>query len=434
MPFSASTSNGLADTTTTPSSPSSPSDATAPLERIPDIPIIQEDRDHCVAAGLNTYLDWDLPDLSYQEVNSAEASAADLIWYADATANVDNMKPSTDSWFSTVDVSGDRPYSAELASNSDFHGLQSLYSNQARGPILERNPAHIRPKLSERSHTLHDADSFTGEGQLTDQAERVNPWSSEASPIERAVNDDPLSWASPKTKLTANVEEIEAAQNFLTLEDHKLDSSTKSKHNKKQKTAHSVIEKNYRSRINIGLAELRHCVPSMLKGDCPLNLDEVDSIQVAEEGPQSHSSGKVGIILDAVHYVKTLELQNQSLCGKLDVLQRRHDLLQKIALSKMGSNTPPTETAVENLDSEEYQPTPEVFSNLKTRKRRKKSPPARARSDRSEDLAVRDSTKLQRDFPRNAKTVPDMSSVHTRYGGVLNLAMVPIQLSLCSQA
>ena len=434
MSSSASTSNGLAETITRTSSQSSLSEPTAPPERTPDVPIIQEDRDLCVAAGWNTYLDWDLPDLSYQEVDSAEAPAADLIWYAGGTANMNNARPSPDSWLSMEDVSGDRPYSTEPASNSGFQGLQSLYSNEARGPIVERDPAHIRPQLSGSSHTSYDADSFTGESQLTDRAEGVNAWSPDASPVERAVNDEPLSWASPKTNLMANVEELEPAQNILIPEDHGLDSSTKAKINKKRKIAHSVIEKNYRSRINTGLAELRHCVPSMLKGDFPLNLDEMDGIEAAEEAPQSHSSGKVGILSDAVHYVKTLELQNKSLCGKLDVLQRRHDLLQKIALSKMGDNTPPTETAVQDLDSEEHQPTPEAFSDLKTRKRRKKPPPGRARSDRSADLAVRDSTGLQRDFPGNAKTMPNMSSIRTRYGGVMNLAMVPMQLSLCLKA
>jgi hypothetical protein len=252
---------------------------------------------------------------------------------------------------------------------------------------------------------------------MTDRAEGIIPWSPEISPNEHALGNEPFSWTSPEIKLPKIAEETD-----LT-EYREPDHFTKAEVNKKRKIAHSVIEKNYRSRINTGLAELRRCVPSMLKSDSSRDLHRMDGLQDAEVAMQGHSSGKVEILSDAVQHVKSLELQNKALCGKLDVLQRRHDLLQKIALSKTGLETTTTDAVIQELAPEKHQPLPEAFSDLKTRKRRRKSPPARARPDQNVGPAVLDSTEFQYSFPRSPKVITNLLSPRKRQGSVIKLAI-----------
>jgi hypothetical protein len=113
----------------------------------------------------------------------------------------------------------------------------------------------------------------------------------------------------------------------------KLDAS------KKRKFAHSVIEKKYRSRIMDGMAELRHCVPSAARARSSFDSKRPKGQKVADDATSNHSSGKVATLSDAVQYVRALELQNETLHGQLDVIQRRNHTLQKIALSKHGNST-----------------------------------------------------------------------------------------------
>ena len=108
----------------------------------------------------------------------------------------------------------------------------------------------------------------------------------------------------------------------------KLDAS------KKRKKAHSVIEKHYRSKIKDAMAELRHCVPSTARVRSSCDSKRPKSRQAAAKATSNHSSRKVATLSDAVEYVKALEILNEALNGRLDIMQRRNHILQKIALSK----------------------------------------------------------------------------------------------------
>lgn len=101
--------------------------------------------------------------------------------------------------------------------------------------------------------------------------------------------------------------------------------------NKKRKIAHSVIEKNYHSRIVDGMAELRHCVPSTIRDRSPQD----DGQSAVEDAAPNHSSGKVAVLADAVQDVKAPSSQNEALHGQLKVMRRRNTALQHIALSKV---------------------------------------------------------------------------------------------------
>jgi Helix-loop-helix DNA-binding domain len=81
--------------------------------------------------------------------------------------------------------------------------------------------------------------------------------------------------------------------------------------NKKRKIAHSLFEKNYRSRIKDGMAELRHCVPSIRKGNSSLESNTTETQVHADKAKQNHSFGKVATRSDAVQYMKSLELRTK---------------------------------------------------------------------------------------------------------------------------
>lgn len=139
------------------------------------------------------------------------------------------------------------------------------------------------------------------------------------------------SCAEPAIDLT---EELDEALTLGLETESKQADTTKLDTGKKRKTAHCVVEKNYRSRIMDGMDALRHCVPSAARARSSIKSKLSKGQQVADVTMLKNSSGKVAILSDAVQYVRALELQNEALMGQLDVLQRRNHTLQKIALSK----------------------------------------------------------------------------------------------------
>lgn len=120
---------------------------------------------------------------------------------------------------------------------------------------------------------------------------------------------------------------------------HELSSTTEVDTKKRCKIAHSVVERNYRSRISDGMAELRHCVPRRPHdGSCAASTYPEGPL-AAESITENHASGKVGILSNAVQYVKTLKVQNEALHKELDILRLRENTLQMIALSKVDVST-----------------------------------------------------------------------------------------------
>jgi len=76
-----------------------------------------------------------------------------------------------------------------------------------------------------------------------------------------------------------------------------------------------------------------------------IQILEVSRLRV--RGRSQSRSGKVATLSDAVQYVKSLELENEGLHGRLDVMQRRNNTLQKIALSRADTNAPATSINIE---------------------------------------------------------------------------------------
>jgi hypothetical protein len=310
--------------------------------------------------GWSEYLNWELPEFAYREYSSVDTSAPHSTWYTNDRAIPDDSTRYAEGPDSKRDSANDLSDSNfDRSSGTEFCGLQHWYSSATQDLPSESSEANPRPQLADSDYTSYEPTSL-GEADLNPhQSIGTPPWSPKSSHGEASLDEAP---PPRKKSRIENAERIKQLEDSLSPsppeEVDRASVAAKLDTNKKRKIAHSLIEKNYRSRIKHGMAELRHCVPSTRKGTSSLESNMTETQVHADEAKQNHSSGKVATLSDAVRYVKSLELRNEALHGKLDVMQRRNDTLQKIALSKVDTITlskvdtitPPTDEAVDELE------------------------------------------------------------------------------------
>lgn len=289
----------------------------------------------------NDYMDWDLPGLTYQP----EA----LAWYPTDRANMADQ-----SYFADEHSHATKAANALLgtnyegASNTDFLGLEPWYSTANRELLPVSPVAVTRPQLSPSTLTTsYDSTQLGEAAQQVDQSYGSQPWLTQISRRPSSLDERKCSRRASGSHSATSVKEAEEDPSPSSEEDSNRISTAKSDAHKKRKIAHSVIEKNYRCRIKDGMAELSHCVPAREKGR--RSLDSAGH-RITGDSASNQSSGKVAILSDAVQYVKALERQNEALHGQLDVMQRRNNTLQRIALSKVETTASVEENADEDGD------------------------------------------------------------------------------------
>jgi hypothetical protein len=100
------------------------------------------------------------------------------------------------------------------------------------------------------------------------------------------------------------------------------------------KIPHSAVEKRYRSNLNTKMIELRQCVP-VLRMNID-NEDESGSPDPSTGSPKQDRKLPKGAILEsAADYIRTLEARASELDTHVEILERRHAVLQRIALGNM---------------------------------------------------------------------------------------------------
>lgn len=301
-----------------------------------------QSQDASASTGWNEYLNWDYP---YQQ-DSTYASAPEVTWYPSDAATTDQLPLYDDACLSEVDGVNDRPgTNGGQSLSADFNGLQPWYSTATQESLSANSAATTLPQLANSMYAPYGSTSALDESlsHIYDPQQRPSDLSRRLS----AASDDMHPQKHSDTQTIDHTDELAEIPSPSSEEENERICAAKVNANKKRKIAHSVIEKNYRTRINVGMAELRHCVPSTRKGRSSTDSDLTEGQRLTGYEPLNHSSGKVATISDAVQYVKTLELRNEALHGRLDVMQRRNVTLQKIALSKADTNTPASEAAGE---------------------------------------------------------------------------------------
>ena len=291
--------------------------------------------------GWNNYLDWDLPELMYQPDALAWHPGDRLSFFGDFQG------PMTDA------ANGMSDASYEQSSKTEFDGLQPWYS---RGMQDSSSVVAVIPPRQESSSECASYQStlLDEESNLADQTYRSRTFSPSLSLSHQSssISDGVYSRRPSKLLAIDLTKELDELLSHSSEEEKERISTTKIDTSKKRKIAHSLIEKNYRSRIKDGMAELRYCVPVLAKGKSSVDSNRPGGQPAAEDAMPSHSSGKVATLSDAVQHVKALELQNQTLHGQLDVMQRRNNTLQKIVLSKADASTPAPSISVDEINAE----------------------------------------------------------------------------------
>lgn len=317
-----------------------------------------------IDTGWNDHLDWDLPGLTYR---------ADLLACFPIEGAAALQPPFVDDTQSaTVDVSNSLPEASNnTISKTNFCGLQDWYSTGTQGLASISSVVETRPRLSGSNYTSYESTLLSEDSRPAEQAHSSQPWSPKTSRQLSSLGGGafpPLLSHGPATNLTR---ELEGLQSPSSGDENEERDTARVNANKKRKTAHSIIEKNYRYRIMEGMAELRHCVPLSAKDSFSVDSKPSESQQAPEDVTPSRSSGKVATLTDAVQYVKLLELRNKALHRQLDVMQRRNDTLQKIALSKVDTNMPVTHMYMDETDEEtasDYRPRSKVTDASKSSK------------------------------------------------------------------
>ena len=304
---------------------------------------------------------------------------------ANMITNDYSMTSAAEVWLSTFSPSGHPALSiTQLSSN-----WVSNYTPKTAGVGLAADAYTMKqkkyqdlpclPRLPRSTYSSSGSDFLGPAYEVTGAANDLRFSAPAISSFEISIGPVPL--LPPEIYSAVDAEAIKAVQDFAP-EIKRSSGHILASLSKNQKLAHSLVERNYRSRITSGLAELRHCVPRTNGHDLSHNSNYVDGLGSTQDSQQSHSSGKAAILTDAVHYIKALEHQSRLWSKHLSILQRRHDVLQKIALAKIGPNTFPGTTSHE-LDKEGAQPLPEALLGLQQTKRKRKPPPCRASSRRS---------------------------------------------------
>jgi hypothetical protein len=314
--------------------------------------------------GWNDYQDEDLPGLTYHPDS--------LAWFPDESAASGQPECFTDSQFTTADAANSLPEpNSEKASNSNFCGLQPWYSTGMQEFSSVTPAATTRPQLSGGEFKSFESTSLDEESSLSDQSYSSQPWSLTISRQPSSMSDEAFTRVPCISPTVDLAQELDDAPSHSSEDENARGNTARADANKKRKIAHSIIERNYRSRIKSGMAELRHCVPPTARGRSFLDSKRPGDPQLADNAAPNHPSGKVA----------TLEME--ALHGRLDVMQRRNVTLQKIAMSKASTNTPATSTYMEKMEEEDTEEDDEGSKNEQTSKRSKKSPRNRARSDDS---------------------------------------------------
>jgi hypothetical protein len=315
--------------------------------------------DSSTVPGWNEYLNW--------EVCSTGTSAPDPTW--DTSDGLTPARPTlyADGSVPTTDAVKD-------ISDSSVCGLQPWYLPATQDLSSTSSEASTRSQLADSAYSSHKSISLGEAEEIPYQLTTTLPWSPKQSRQVTSFDESRPYQKSPRTRKADVIEELEKSFSYsLAEESDRAGTAAKMDAKKKRKIAHTVIEKNYRSRIKDGMAELRQCVPSTLKGrTSSLDSSRMES-EHADNAQQSNSSGIVTTLSDAVQYVRSLKHRNEALHRRLDVMQQRNDTLQRIALSKIDTCRPPKDEAMEELDQEEPLPLAERSAVPNTRKRTKTS-------------------------------------------------------------
>ena len=335
--------------------------------------------DSSTDSGWNENSDWKLPHLSYQQDCSEDFSAPDLSWYTSEWVATDQPQFAADAWLSTTDAVGYLPAnSCGHTLRTDFCGLQHWYSRASQDFSSESFTGTTLAVLSDSICSPYDSTSISDGSQLADQTCGTQSLSPKTSFRPASLSDGMLLREKSDYQTIDLTEELEEPPSPSSAKEYEQISNAKVDANKRRKIAHSVVEKNYRSRIKEGMAELRHCVPSTLKHSSSADSGLVEGQPLTENATQNYPSGKVAILSDAVHYVRALTHRNEALHAQLGVMQRRNNTLQKIALSKVDTNAPPTKAAIDKPEQQGTEQFVERSENLKTKRRSKKLPPDHA--------------------------------------------------------
>lgn len=295
--------------------------------------------------GGNEYPDWDQPELTYQPHPSAWLTCEGAATYQ--PRRFIDTQPLVA--YATNSVS--EPNS-ETASKSNFCGLQPWYSaGMQEFPSI----SHImttRSQLSGGELSSYESTSLDEGSQPTDQSCVTQPWSPTSSCQLSSVSGETFGRGPSKSPTIDLTQELDKALSYSSEEEDARRTTSRDDASKKRKTAHSAIEKRYRSRINEGMAELRHCVPSTATSSSSLDSKRPQRQRSGDYVAPIQPSGKVATLSDAVHYVKALEFENEGLHGQLDLLERRNNTLQMIALSKGITMAPATSIKMEARSGE----------------------------------------------------------------------------------
>lgn len=393
MSFSSPSPEGASESLDEQSSQSSVFDETASLSTLTPQQLDYPE----YAAAWNTYLDWDLPDLAYQDFSVAELPNGQPDWYAPGVANNGQMATQKSQWPTTTNVRTESNLSS-MRPGLGNASVQSSYSTTQPTPNTNfgrfTDPTSLGDDFfpEDFSSYSNDLDPFADMGAVETNT-RFWP---QTLHIDVQNPTETFTYEPPEVQPLSPISRKKAASVTKLVPCPPPVPVSSTEINKKRKLAHSIIEKNYRSRISTGMAELRECVP--------IAPDTEDALL-------NQSSGKISVLTDAVHYVKSLELENRSLSDKMDNLQRRNELLQKIALSKIGPNTPASKEIVHALAQEDLQTSNKPFSDLKARKRIKKSPLA--------SLDVNQAPQAS----HNRRPTNRLEQRRKQYGSVTKLAM-----------
>jgi hypothetical protein len=329
--------------------------------------------DSSTGPGWNEYFNWDLSESTNQEDCSTGTSGPDPTW--DTSDGLTPVRPTlyTDGSVPTTDAVKD-------ISDSSVCGLQPWYLSATQDLSSTSSEVSTRSQLADSAYSSYESISLGEAEQIPYQSTATLPRSPKQSRQVASFDESRPYQKSSRTSKAEVIEELDKSFSYsLTEESDRAGTGAKLDANKKRKIAHTVIEKNYRSRIKDGMAELRQCVPSTLKGrTSSLDSSRMES-EHADKAQQSNSSGIVTTLSDAVQYVRSLKLRNEALDRRLDVMQKRNDTLQRIALSKLDTSLPPKDEAMEELDQEEPLPLAERSAVPKTRKRTKTSTSGRHR-------------------------------------------------------
>lgn len=142
--------------------------------------------------------------------------------------------------------------------------------------------------------------------------QQITPPSSNSSPEPQPVN-------ARKRKSTQVEAEVEKP------------GRKNAKHQPVKKTAHNMIEKRYRTKLNDKIEELKKAVPS-LKRMSSTGFDDDDDEDLDGLTP-AHKTNKATVLSKATEYIKHLERRNKTLNDEMIAMKAEMDKCKKVALS-----------------------------------------------------------------------------------------------------